>query len=180
MRNHISNDFLGFEKYDLILLSMSSVFTSSDSILKGEDVGVLLKNKVPNARLIIFSSCSDAISMYDMIKKVVPDGFLTTFNLSFEEFETACNNVINGIRYVSPLISKKIKQLSGIEVLLKKHNRIILQCLARGVKTKDIPKHLPLSLSAIEKRKAKLKTVLCNKSTSDMDLLSEAKRRGLI
>ena len=159
---------------------MSSVFTSSDGTLKGEDVGMFLKNKVPEAKLIIFSSCRDAISMYDMIKKVAPNGFLTTFNLSFEEFDIACNQVINGTHYVSPLISKKIKQLSGTEILLKKHNRIILQCLARGIKTKDIPKYLPLSLSAIEKRKAKLKTVLCNKSTSDMDLLNEAKRRGLI
>ena len=56
----------------------------------------------------------------------------------------------------------------------------ILFHLSKGVKTKDLPSYVPLSLSAIEKRKLNLKEILSVKGSSDIELITEAKNKGLI
>ena len=52
--------------------------------------------------------------------------------------------------------------------------------IAEGFKTKDLPKYIPLSLSAIEKRKASIKKQLILESGSNKELLDSAKSLGLI
>jgi hypothetical protein len=44
----------------------------------------------------------------------------------------------------------------------------------------DIPQYIPISLEAIEKRKQNLKIVLNLKEDSDMELIREAKSKGLL
>jgi hypothetical protein len=52
--------------------------------------------------------------------------------------------------------------------------------LSKEVKTKDLPQYIPLSLSAIEKRKLNIREILEVKDGSDIDLINEAKTKGII
>ena len=52
--------------------------------------------------------------------------------------------------------------------------------MSQGVKTIDLPKFIPLSLSTIEKRKARLKMEFIDSKASDKILLESIKKLGLL
>jgi len=56
----------------------------------------------------------------------------------------------------------------------------ILQLIAQGIKTINLPDFIPLSLSSIEKRKANIKKQLILNSGSDKELIDIAKKLGFI
>ena len=56
----------------------------------------------------------------------------------------------------------------------------ILQLIAQGEKTINLPNFIPLSLSTIEKRKANIKKQLILDNGSDKDLIDVAKNLGFI
>jgi hypothetical protein len=56
----------------------------------------------------------------------------------------------------------------------------ILFHISKGTKTMDIPQYVPISLEAIEKRKLNLKKILNIQDESDIELVREAKNKGLL
>lgn len=56
----------------------------------------------------------------------------------------------------------------------------ILELLSKGEKTNALTEFIPLSLSAIEKRKATIKKQLLLDGGNDKELIQEAIKRGLI
>jgi hypothetical protein len=56
----------------------------------------------------------------------------------------------------------------------------ILFHISKGTKTEEIPQYVTISLKAIEKRIVYLKKLLSIKDESDIELIKEAKNRGLI
>jgi hypothetical protein len=56
----------------------------------------------------------------------------------------------------------------------------ILQLIAQGEKTINLPKFIPLSLSAIEKRKANIKKQLVLNLGSDKELIDVATNLGFL
>lgn len=66
------------------------------------------------------------------------------------------------------------------EVYLDTTNRRIISLLAKGIKTKNLPIHLNLSISAIDKRKAQIKEIFNIEKGTDEDILREAKKNDFI
>jgi DNA-binding NarL/FixJ family response regulator len=66
------------------------------------------------------------------------------------------------------------------EELLDTTNRKIIELLAQGIKTKNLPEHLHLSQSAIEKRKATIKDALGIDKGTDEDILKALRLMGLL
>jgi len=60
------------------------------------------------------------------------------------------------------------------------HDSQIVLLLSEGVKTIELQEYIPLSMSAIEKRKASIKLQLLKGKGSDKELVSTAKSLGLI
>ena len=56
----------------------------------------------------------------------------------------------------------------------------MLHLLSLGIKTKDLVKHLDLTLSAIEKRKKNLKELFFVEDGKDETLINIAKEKGYI
>jgi hypothetical protein len=52
--------------------------------------------------------------------------------------------------------------------------------ISQGVKTVNLPNYIPLSMSAIEKRKANIKDQLLKEKGSDKDLIEIAKKLGFL
>jgi hypothetical protein len=57
---------------------------------------------------------------------------------------------------------------------------IFLYLLSQGIKTKSLLEHIPLSMSAIEKRKKQLKMLFSVEDGKDETLLEMAKEKGFI
>ena len=56
----------------------------------------------------------------------------------------------------------------------------IVLLLDKGIQTKDLPNHINLSLSSIEKRKATLKRQILDQKASDNELIEKCKVLKLI
>ena len=66
------------------------------------------------------------------------------------------------------------------EVVLDDIDRNILFHLSKGIKTKNLTEHIPLSLAAIEKRKRHLKEVFDVEKKGDESLLEQARNTGFL
>ena len=64
--------------------------------------------------------------------------------------------------------------------MLDQVNKKIIYYLAKGIKTKDLPTRVHLSLNAIEKRKAEIINIFGLEKASVAEILKEAKNRGFI
>jgi two-component system response regulator NreC len=56
----------------------------------------------------------------------------------------------------------------------------IIELISQGITTKNLPNYVPLSLSGVHKRKAKIKAVLNIDNGSDEAIIKEARKKGFI
>jgi hypothetical protein len=82
--------------------------------------------------------------------------------------------------FYSQTVIKLVGQVQYNNIELDAFDKQILFHLSKGVKTKDLPLYIPLSLSAIEKRKLNIRELLEVKEGNDIDLINEAKTKGVI
>jgi len=78
------------------------------------------------------------------------------------------------------IINNHFRKMMTNNFSLDEKNLKILYHLSRGVKTKNLPNYVSLSLSAIEKRKNQIKEMFSIAKADDQKLLEEARRRGFV
>ena len=81
---------------------------------------------------------------------------------------------------MSHKITKSLKDKIFKNYNLDSYDKQILMCLSEGIATKNIPNYVPLSLSAIEKRKANLKNMFLKGTGDDHKLIEATKKIGII
>lgn len=169
-----SNDF------DIVFLDRNLPEYAAKSIYSGEDLGVLIKRHLPGSKIVIITSHSEAFILYNMIKKIDPAGLLVKSDFTADDLLVAFENIVNGENHYSQTVQESIARMLSKETYLDSYNRQIIMLLSQGIKTKNLPEHLNISLSAIEKRKAQVKDYLCIDKGTDEDIVREAKRLGFI
>ena len=85
--------------------------------------------------------------------------------------------VLNNEKYYSPMVEILLRKQ---DLELDVYDLKILRCLSRGVKIKDMPLYIPLSLRAIEDRKSMLMIKLEVPPRDNEKLIIIAKEKGLI
>ena len=123
---------------------------------------------------------SEPAIVTNAIHEVNPEGFILKNDIDATSFVTAYQSITLGATFYSNTISKvqnnnTIKKLNFDAIDLQ-----ILVLIDKKFKTKDMPEHLNLSLSAIEKRKATIKNKLLKDKGSDKELIKQAIKIGLI
>ncbi|MFM9989297.1 response regulator [Flavobacterium sp.] len=167
--------------FDLIFLDFSLPPYEQMNITSGQDLALLIKNYLPDAKIVMLTSHTEAILLYDLIRKVDPNGLLVKSDFSAEELLFAFNKIMGGETYHSITVNQNLKEILSKSSVLDQQNRQIISLLAQGIKTKNLPNHLNLSLSAIEKRKVQIRDYFCIKNGgNDEDIIREAKTLGLV
>ena len=166
--------------FDLVFLDRSLPPDVKHNINTGEDLVSIIKKHLPQTRIVVITSHAEAFLLYDIVRKWQPAGVLVKSDFDAPDLLSAFRKILNGERYLSQTVEKCIKELLSKESYLDNYNRQIIVLLSQGVKTKSLPKHLNISLSAIEKRKSQVKDYLCIEKGSDEDIVREAKRLGFI
>jgi two-component system, NarL family, response regulator NreC len=166
--------------YDMVFLDYSLPPYIKKKIFNGEDLAVLVQKRFPKARVVILTSHTEAILLYNIIKRVNPEGVLVKSDFTADELLLAFDVIMNGSVYFSQTVKQIIKDLSSNIKYLDTINRSIVTLLSRGVKTKSLPGHLSLSLSAVEKRKVFIKEYFGITKGNDEDLIREARKMGLV
>src|SRR5690606_2073909 len=167
-------------KYDLILLDLNLPPYYSKNLESGEDLIPLIKEFHKGSKLLVVTSHSKSIILYDLLRIHQPHGLLVKSDVSREELRVAIEHVMNGAEFRSDAVTHAMELIRSQDGYLDFHNRQIITLIAKGIKTKSMTKYLPLSTSAIDKRKAQIKDYFLISSGSDEDILREARKIGLI
>lgn len=167
-------------KFDIVLLDIGLPPYPDERILSGEDLTALIKSNHLNCKTLIITSHAETFMLYNLIKRNEPEGILVKSDFKAEELVQAFEAVLRGESYFSETVLQSMRSLHGKEVFLDSCNRKMIGLLARGIKTKNLPAHLNLSLSAIDKRKSQIKEIFNISKGSDEDIIREAKKRGFI
>jgi len=166
--------------YDVAFFDISMPPYEEKNILSGEDLAKLMKNTLPTCRIILLTMHTESLKINNIIQKINPNGLIIKNDLTFDELLTAFDKILKNENYYSQTVVKFVSQNSGENMTIDDFDRQILYHLSRGVKTKNIPLHTSLSLSAVEKRKLNLKDLFQIRDGGDEDLLREAKNRGFL
>lgn len=165
--------------FDVVFLDIQLPASKDGTITSGEDLAILIDREIPEAKIIISTMFDNPQRLNNILLTVPHNGILiksdSTAKIILKAFET----ILEGENYYSNTVKKITNKIVLSDEQIDEFNRKILFHLSNGVKTKNLVEYIPLSLSAIEKRKNYIKQLL-NVIGDDEQLLIEAKKRGFI
>ena len=165
---------------DLALLDISLPPYREHNIENGIDLASLIRTKFTNCKIVLLTMHSEPLTVDKIIKEIHPEGFVAKSDINFELFPIICKRIMDGEIYRSHTIIESQRELLKNNITWDKHDNQILILISEGVKTVNLPDYIPLSMSAIEKRKANIKEQLLMGKGSDRDLIIKAKKLGLL
>lgn len=166
--------------FDVAFFDISMPEYAEKGIYSGEDLASLMKTEMPGCKIILLTMHSELLKINNIIKTINPSGLIIKNDLTFDELIFAFDKIINKESYYSQTVIKLVGQAQYNNIELDAFDKQILFHLSKGVKTKDLPQYIPLSLSAIEKRKLNIREILEVNGGNDIDLINEAKTKGVI
>lgn len=165
---------------DLALLDISLPPYKEFNINNGVDLAILIREKFANCKIVLLTMHSEHLTVDKIIKEIKPAGFISKSDINFELFPIIFKKIIDGNIFRSPTIIESQRELFKRNINWDKHDNQILTLISQGVKTVNLPNYIPLSMSAIEKRKASIKDQILKEKGSDKDLIGKAKKLGLL
>jgi DNA-binding NarL/FixJ family response regulator len=168
------------DHFDLVTIDYTMPAFPEKGIQNGSDLIPLVKKHLPDSKIMMLTTHSESLLLYNILKNHNPDGFLVKSDFDAFDLTEAFHTVLQGRQYHSSTISHLNKQLEEKVKLLDFYNRQIILLLNRGIKTKNLPEYLHLSKSAVDKRKAFIKEFFDIEKGNDEDILREARKQGFI
>lgn len=171
------------EKYgtfDFAFVDYSVPAYEAQQLYSGEDVAVLVRKYHPAAKIMVLTSHYEGIRLFDLIKKVQPEGLLIKSDFKPQDLNVAFNKIQQGEKYYSETVIHNLKEKLLSQGFLDAIDRKIIQLIAEGYQIKTIAEKLNLSQDTIKKRKSKIKDLLGIEKGNDEDLLLECRRLNLI
>lgn len=174
---HISNSDTS---YDLICLDLSLPGSKDGKYNSGEDLAKLARKYQPDAKLLICTMLENNYKVLNVMKRIDPDGFLVKSDTNPDILISAIENLLKGKTYQSATVHQMLKRTVEFSHNIDEEDLKILFLLSQGVLTKNLPEHVGLSLSAVEKRKKQMKQFFDISNRNDKILLEKAKEKGFL
>ncbi len=171
---------LTFSKIDLVFLDISLPPSKKLNILCGDDLGLKIREYFPNAKIIVSTHLDDNYRLINILKTFKPNSLLLKNELDFHKLKEAIVNVLYDIPYYTHSILKLVREHVSNDYNLDQVDRHMLYHLSQGVKTKDLPLLVNLSLAGIERRKRRLNQIFNNEKKTNKILIKLAKDKGFI
>lgn len=166
------------DPFDIAILDYSIPQFSEMNLHSGEDMAMLIREAMPHCKIVMMTMHKEIDVMGRILQRVNPEGFINKSDCNTEELVDGFKTVLSNNTYYSKTISSYLKRLEN-GMLLEDIDIKILLLLAKGIKNKNLGKYIPLSDSAIEKRKYKMKRTLYV-TGDDEALIDEARNQGYI
>ncbi len=147
-------------KIDLAFFDISMPKKGISNMEDGIDLALYFKSKHPSAKIVFITMHSEFHVLLKAIHLIKPEVFISKNDVDTSTF----SSLLNSLEGDEPFYSKEMldiyKWTKQSKIKLDAYDFQILSLTNKGVKTKELINHLPLSLSAIEKRKSNIKTVV--------------------
>lgn len=166
--------------FDFAFLDISMPTYEEKGLFSGEDLAKLLNEYMPDCKIILLTMYTELLKIKNIIDTINPRGLVIKNDLTFDELLFGFDKVINNEIYYSQSIQKMMDQELHKPIEIDLFDKQILFHISKGTKTNELVQYIPLSLEAIETRKLNLKELLEIHDGSDIELVREAKNRGLL
>ncbi|PKB17001.1 response regulator [Flavobacterium sp. 5] len=166
--------------FDVAFLDISMPVYEEKGIHSGEDLAKLIMEYMPNCKIILLTMYTELLKIKNIIDTINPAGLVIKNDLTFDELLFGFDIILKDEIYYSHSVIKMANQNNNDIDGIDQFDKLILFHISKGTKTKDIPQYIPISLHAIERRKDNLKELFKIEEGSDVDLIREAKNRGII
>jgi len=164
----------------IVFLDIKLPRSRDGKILSGEDLGLLIRDLLPNPTIIVSTTFNDNFRVHNILKNINPEGLLIKNDITPLELLETIRIVINDPPYYSKTVLKLLRDQVVNDFILDNYDRKILYELSIGTRMKDLPNILPLSIASIEKRKRNLKSMFNVKKLDDRQLIVSAREKGFI
>jgi DNA-binding NarL/FixJ family response regulator len=178
--NTINNNHLLDNTIDFAFIDVSLPPYGEKKMFSGSDIALLIRKLFPQCKIIIISMHKEPLWVNQIYKSVNPEGFIAKSDINYKCFPEIFQSIEKNEVYLSQSIKLSQKIMIQKNINWDDNDSKILQLIAQGIKTINLPNFIPLSLSSIEKRKANIKKQLILNSGSDKELIDIAKKLGFI
>lgn len=165
---------------DIAIIDIGLPPFRDEKITSGTDIAKLIREKFESCKIIILTMHHEALLLNDIFKTINPEGFLSKNDIDFQTFPAMFSTILNNKQYISKTIYESLVTLFKQNINWDEYDSQIMLLLEKGIKTKELPKYIDLSLSTIEKRKANIKLQLLAKKGTDGELIEVAKNLNLV
>lgn len=165
---------------DIAIFDISLPTYKEKNIFCGGDLALHFKKRFINSKTIMITHHDQGVVLRTIIDKVQPNGFLNKGDIDYKTFKKIFNIILNNENYVSETILNSLSNFNRNIFDFDAIDYEIISLIDKGIKTKDLPNYLSISLSAIEKRKAKIKFLILNSSGKDEELIAKIKDLNLL
>lgn len=166
------------QSFDIAIIDKGLPSYEEKTILSGSDLAILTGEMMPNCKIIMITAHTEVIIVYDIAKKVRPDGLIIKNDITPDKLQQAVKDIMLGNQYQSPIVKSCINEIWKKELMIEDHNRQILLYLSKGFKIKELQGIICLTTSAIQKRIIRMKNVF--DVSDDSSLVKEAIKQGFI
>lgn len=164
--------------FDLAIVDQGLPSYPEQSIGSGSDLALLIRECMPDCKIVMVTAHSEVIIIYDIVKKVSPDGLINKNDISPDNLQLIVTEVMQGNQYHSLTVKNCINEIWKKELMFDDFNRQILSYLSKGFKVKELEDVVHLCTSAIQKRVIRMKTAF--EVADDSSLVKEAIKQGFI
>ncbi|MGX1023371.1 DNA-binding response regulator [Psychroflexus sp. MBR-150] len=168
------------QRIDLVLLDLNLPPCPKRNLSNGADLAEIIRQDLPQAKLCFLTSHHEAFILYDIYSSYQPQGILVKSDFNGQDLEYFFKAILQDKTFYTSTFKKAHQKIISSEVFMESYNRQILTKLAEGHPSKDLPDILGMSLSAINKRKAKIKTYFGLDNLQDNYLILKARELGLL
>lgn len=166
------------ESFDIAIIDNGLPSYEEKSILSGSDLAVFTREMMPNCKIIMITAHTEIIIVYEIYKKIRPDGLIIKNDITPNKLQEAVLEIMQGIPYQSAMVKNCINEIWKKELMVEDNNRQILFYLSKGFKIKELEDVIYLTTSAIQKRIIRMKKAFNAKD--DSSLVKEAIKQGFI
>ncbi|MFP9098813.1 response regulator [Flavobacterium sp. RHBU_24] len=166
------------DSFTLAVIDQNLPAYDEKKLRNGTDIALLLRKTMPSCKIIMITAHTEILVLYDIFKRVNPEGFVTKSELTPENLGNAAKAITGGDTYISTTVSNSITEVWKKELMVDDTNRQILFFMAKGYKAMELANLVFLSDSSIQKRIASMKKafgVIDNSS-----LVKEAIQQGFL
>ncbi|WP_264538488.1 DNA-binding response regulator [Flavobacterium sp. N1736] len=174
----ITGSIAAKQSFDIAIVDKGLPAYEEKSIFSGSNLALYIKDVMPNCKIIMITAHTEIIIVYDIAKKVRPEGLIIKNDITPEKLQEAVTDVMQGKQYQSPTAKKCINEIWKKELMVEDYNRQIIFYLSKGFKIKELDGVICLTTSAIQKRIVRMKKVF--DVTDDSGLVKEAIKQGFI
>lgn len=166
--------------FDLVMIDYTMPPYPERNIHNGGDLVPIIRQYLPEAKIMMLTSHSETLLLLRLMNECHPEGLLVKSDFMADDFLEAFDTIVKGENYFSSTIQSLRKESTEKINVLDSYNQQIITLLSIGIKTKNLPDHLHLSKSAIDKRKVFIKEFFDIEKGTDEDIIREARKQGLI